>query len=50
VFKIESTETESEIDAVSGVSRVHSKYIQGVLKRKISHDSTFGVYQDVADG
>jgi len=25
---------------------MHSTYIQNVLRRKISHDPTFGVYQD----
>jgi hypothetical protein len=43
LFKEESlAESESETDSVS----VHSKYIDNVLKRKGSHDSTFGVYQD----
>jgi hypothetical protein len=50
VFKTETTETESETDSGSGVSLVHLKYIQGVLRRKVSHDHTFGVYQDDADG
>jgi hypothetical protein len=48
VFKTESTE--SETDTESSVSPVHSKYIQGVLRRKVSHDHTFGVYQDDANG
>jgi hypothetical protein len=39
-------ESESENDSVS----VHSKYIDNVLNRKGSHDSTFGVYQDDTDG
>jgi hypothetical protein len=47
LFKEESlAESESEPDSVS----VHSKYIDNVLKRKGSHDSTFGVYQDDPDG
>jgi hypothetical protein len=25
---------------------LHSKYVQNVLKRKLTHDTTFGVYQD----
>jgi hypothetical protein len=50
VFKTETTETESETDVGSSVSPVHSKYIQGILRRKASHDPTFGVYQDDADG
>jgi hypothetical protein len=29
---------------------LHSKYIQNVLKRKLTHDPTFGVYQDDTDG
>ena len=29
---------------------MHSKYITNVLRRKISHDPTFGVYQDDTDG
>jgi len=40
------TQSESETD----VSPVHSEYIQNVLRRKVSHDPTFGVYQDDADG
>jgi hypothetical protein len=46
VFKIENTE--SETDTESSASPVHSKYIQGVLRRKVSYDHTFGVYQDDA--
>jgi hypothetical protein len=47
LFKEESlAESESETDSVS----MHSKYIDNVLKRKGSHDSTFGVYQNDADG
>jgi hypothetical protein len=48
VFKTESTE--SETDTESSVSWVHSKYIQGVLRRKVSHNHTFGVYQDDTNG
>lgn len=29
---------------------VHSNYIHNVLRRKLSHDPTFGVYQDETDG
>jgi hypothetical protein len=28
----------------------HSKYVQNVLKRTLTHDPTFGVYQDDTDG
>jgi hypothetical protein len=47
VFKTGSTE--SETDTESSVSPVHSKYSQGVLRRKVSHDHTFGVYQEDAN-
>ena len=40
------TESESETDTLPP----HSKYIKGVLKRKVSHDPTFDVYQDDTDG
>ena len=39
-------ESESETDH----SPMHSEYIQNVLRRKVSHDPTFGVYQDITDG
>jgi len=29
---------------------VHSKYIHNVLRRRLSHDPTFGVYQNKTDG
>jgi len=29
---------------------VHTKYIHNVLKRRLSHDPTFGVYQDDTGG
>ena len=29
---------------------MHSKYINDVLRRKVSHDPTFGVQQDDNDG
>jgi len=45
-FKTETLDYESETDS----SSVHSKYINNVLKRKLSHDHTFGVYQDDTDG
>jgi hypothetical protein len=38
------TESESETDVSP------SEYIQNVLKRKVPHDRTFGVYQDDRDG
>jgi len=37
---------ESEPD----VSPMHSEYIQNILRRKVSHGTTFDVYQDDADG
>jgi hypothetical protein len=40
------TESESETDTLPP----HSKYIKGVLTRKVSRDPTFGVYQDDTDG
>ena len=29
---------------------MHSKYIHNVLRRRLSHDPRFGVYQDETDG
>ena len=46
VFKTERLKSESETDSLP----LHSNYIQKVLKRKTSHDPTFGVYQDDTDG
>ena len=40
-FKTETLDYESETDFLS----VYSKYINDVLRRKASHDPTFGVYQ-----
>jgi len=40
------TESESETDALP----TNSKYIHNLLTRKVSHDPTFGVYQDDTDG
>ena len=40
------TESESETDT----SPTHSKYSHNDLTRKVSHDPTFGVYQDDTDG
>jgi len=40
------TESESETDA----SPTFSKYIHNVLTREVSHDPTFGVYQDDTNG
>jgi len=31
-------------------SHAHSKYVHNLLKRKVSHYPTFGVYQDDTDG
>jgi len=42
VFKTETLQSES----VSDASPVNSKYIQNVLRRKSSHDHTFGVYHN----
>ena len=41
-FKTGTLDYESETDS----SPFHSKYINNVLRRKVSHDNTFGVYQD----
>ena len=38
--------SESETD----LSRMHSECIRNVLRRKVSHDPTFGVHQDDTDG
>jgi len=46
LFKTETLDYESETDSVP----VQSKYINDVLRRKVSHDPTFGVYQDDTDG
>ena len=40
------TESESQTDTLPA----HSKYINYVLTRKVSHEPTFGVYQDDTDG
>jgi len=40
------TESESEPDT----SPTHSKYIHSASTCKVSHDPTFGVYQDDTDG
>ena len=45
LFKTESLDSVSETDSLP----VHSKNINNVLGRKISHDPTFGVYQDDTD-
>jgi len=39
---------ESELETNS--QPVHSKYILNVLRRKLSHNPTFGVYQNETDG
>ena len=46
LFKTQSLESESETDSLP----MHSKYIDNVLTRTLSHDSSFGVYQDDKDG
>jgi hypothetical protein len=45
---IKAEKPESEIE--TGFQPVHSKYIHNLLKRKLTHDPTFGVYQDDTDG
>jgi hypothetical protein len=45
-FKTETLDSESETDFLP----IHSENINNVLKRNLSHDRTFGVYQDEADG
>jgi hypothetical protein len=45
-----NTETVDNLKLSGSVSPVHTKYIKGVLKRKVSHDPTFGVYQNNDDG
>jgi len=41
-----NTQSESE----TYVSSMHSQYIQNVLKRNVSYETTFGVYEDEIDG
>jgi hypothetical protein len=41
---IKAEKPESKIE-----TSLHSKYIQNVLKRKLTHDPKFGVYQDDTD-
>jgi hypothetical protein len=45
---IKAEKPESEIE--TGFQPVHSKYIHNVLKRKLTHDPTFGVYQSDTNG
>jgi len=45
LFKTEMLDSESESEPLP----VNSKYMDNVLKRKGSHDPTFGVYQDDKD-
>jgi hypothetical protein len=45
-FKTETLDSESETDPLP----IHSEYINNVLKRKVSHDRNFGVYQDETGG
>ena len=40
----------TEIESETITSPTHSKYIHNVLTRKVSHDPTFGVYQDDTNG
>ena len=49
MFKSETAQSGSETD-VSDESPMHSKYIHSVLRRKVPHEPTFGVYQDDTDG
>jgi hypothetical protein len=46
LFKTETLDSESETDSLP----VHSKYINDVLRSKLSHDPTFDVYQDDTNG
>jgi hypothetical protein len=45
-FKTETFGSESETDSLP----FHSEYINNVLKRKVSHDHNFCVYQDETNG
>jgi len=45
LFKTETLDSESE----RNYSHVHFKYINNVLRRKVSHDPNFDVYQDDTD-
>ena len=45
---IKAEKLEAELENNS--QPVHSKYIHNVLKRKLPHDRTFGVYQNETDG
>jgi hypothetical protein len=44
---LKAEKPESEIE--TGFQPVHSKYIHNVLKSKLTHDPTFGVYQSDTD-
>ena len=46
LFQRGTLDSESEKDYLP----LHSKYINSLLRRKISHNPTFGVYQDDTDG
>jgi hypothetical protein len=39
-----------ESESETGSLPVHSKYIDKILRCKLSHDTTFDVYQDDKDG
>jgi len=43
LFKTGTIDSESQTNSLP----VHSKYINNVLRCKLSHDTTFGVYQDI---
>ena len=45
---IKTEKLESDLETNS--QPVHSKYIHNVLRRRLSHDPTFGVYQNKTDG
>ena len=45
-FKTEILDSESETDSLP----IHSDYINNILKRKVSHARTFGLYQNENDG
>jgi hypothetical protein len=45
-YKTEALDSESETNSLP----IHPEYIKNVLKRKVSHDRSFGVYQHETDG
>lgn len=48
MFKTETAQLESETD-ISDTSPIHANHTHSVLRRKLSHGPTFGVYQDDTD-